>query len=301
MNKAGNGSDPIYKLAQQRVNKLVTKIEAESQVVTAAGSDVLVLAQPDSLSPQRVHSLRVCAKRLQALLQLYRPVVGKAAIRPVEQAIKALAASYSCQREAVVQFETLMHLVEQYRQSEDTDIQPLVAYLEKHLQALAATSAPMDPLLTLSEIMRMWQEKLACRKAPPFGEGLDFAYRRARKLAYQAESSDDDDIYHRCRKWAKYYLYQLQMLVPDPRPKDKPQIKQLKRLGESLGAFHDRCVLEYSINQLLQQKPLDEKLEQAALLMLSWLMEQKRKDKARCQELCESVFARPHNPVKLKC
>jgi CHAD domain-containing protein len=158
----------------------------------------------------------------------------------------------------------------------------------------------LDPLSALTAILRLWKDKLTKKKVPGFAQGLEFSYHKARKLAFQAESSDDDNTYHRCRKWTKYYHYQLQMLVPEPRAKAKAQIKQLKLLGEILGGFHDRCVLEYSINDLLQQKPLNESLEQAALLMLSWLVEQKRKDKAQCQALFESVFARPHNPVNLK-
>ena len=90
------------------------------------------------------------------------------------------------------------------------------------------------------------------------------------------------------------------MLVDKPRPRDKALIKQLKALGELLGEFHDRCVLEQSLNRILDKPLEDEALEQAVLLMLTWLIEQKRLDKKRCQVWFEGVFLRPHNSVKLK-
>ena len=285
------GSDPVFKLARQRVNKLLKKIRAE-----AAAS----AAEPYTLSPALVHSLRVCTKRLRALLQLYRPVAAKTPIKAVDQTIKALADSYSGQRDALVQYETLCHLVEQYQQSHGSDMQPLLDYFSARLRDESETAAPMEPAAAFEGILERWQEKLKEKKQPDFESGLEFAYRKARKLAYEAESSDDDEVYHQCRKWTKYYLYQLQMLVEKPRPRDRARIKQLKALGELLGVFHDRCVLEQALNRLLDKPIEDEALEQAVLLMLTWLIEQKRQDKACCQEWFEGVFSRPHNGVKLK-
>lgn len=293
MSKSGAGADPVFKLAKARVKKLFKQFEAEAGA-TASGSSSPVL------SPVLIHQLRVCSKRLRALLQLYRPQLDKSKIRPLENAIKELADAYSGQRDALVQYDTLLHMLEQYRQSEDTDVQPLVHYLEARLQQQTEQPPAMDPQLALTDILQLWQDKLSRRKVPSFAEGMEFAYHKARKLAYQAEASDDEEVYHQCRKWSKYYLYQLQMLVEAPRPRDKAHIKQLKSLGELLGAFHDRCVLTTYLNELLAQHSADEALEQAALLVLSWLMEQKRADKTQCHALFEGVFARPQSPVKLK-
>lgn len=287
MKSTSTRPDPVYKAAKLRITKLLSSLEAGPSAAAAHSPD-----------PSFVHSLRVCTKRLRALLQLYRPVAGKSAIKSVEQAVKALADSYSGQRDALVQYETLCHLVEVFQQGNDQDMQPLLRYYDARLHHQVHTAAPLDPVAAFADILQLWKQKLKGKKVPDFDSGVEYAYRRARKLAYEAESSDDDEVYHRCRKWAKYYLYQLQMIVAEPRPRDKALIKQLKKLGECLGEFHDRCVLESSLNRLLDNKQ-DEALEQAALLMLSWLMEQKRQDKNRCQGLFESVFARPHNPIKL--
>lgn len=291
MTDSRSGTDPVFKLAKQRVNKLLKKIKAEAPASAS---------EPYTLSPALVHSLRVCTKRLRALLQLYRPVSGKTAIKAVDQTIKVLARSYSGQRDAVVQYETLCHLVELYQQSHGSDMQPLLDYFKSRSCEVEAAAKPMEPLAAFETVLERWQQKLKGKKQPDFGSGLEYAYRKARKLAYEAEASDDDEAYHECRKWTKYYLYQLQMLVDKPRPRDKALIKQLKALGELLGEFHDRCVLEQSLNRILDKPLEDEALEQAVLLMLTWLIEQKRLDKKRCQVWFEGVFLRPHNSVKLK-
>ena len=291
MTDSRSGADPVFKLAKQRVNKLLKKIRVEASASAA---------ESYTLSPAQVHSLRVCTKRLRALLQLYRPVASKTAVKTVDQAIKALARSYSGQRDAVVQYETLCHLVDLYQQSHGSDMQPLLDYFETRLHQEVDAATPMKPEAAFESILQTWQEKLRGKEQPDFNSGLEYAYRKARKLAYEAEASDDDEVYHQCRKWTKYYLYQLQMLVDKPRPRDKALIKQLKALGELLGEFHDRCVLEQSLNRILDNPLEDEALEQAVLLMLTWLIEQKRLDKKRCQSWFEGVFSRPHNSVKLK-
>lgn len=291
MTDSRSGSDPVFKLAKQRVNKLLKKIKAEASASAT---------ESYALSPALVHSLRVCTKRLRALLQLYRPVAGKTAIKAVDQTIKALARSYSGQRDAVVQYETLCHLVDVYQQSHGSDMQPLLDYFKNRSTEVVDAARPMEPQAAFETVMERWQQKLKGKKQPDFNSGLEYAYRKARKLAYEAEASDDDEVYHQCRKWTKYYLYQLQMLMDKPRPRDKALIKQLKALGELLGEFHDRCVLEQSLNRILDKPLEDEALEQAVLLMLTWLIEQKRADKKCCQVWFEGVFSRPHNSVKLK-
>mgnify|MGYP003683807771 CR=1 FL=1 len=279
-----SSTDPVFEIARQRINKLLKKIPATEA----------------PLSPALVHSLRVCTKRLRALLQLYRPVASKTAIKKVDQPIKAIAGAYAGQRDSAVQYATLCHLVELYQQSQNHDLQPLLSYYAIKQERVEAEAAAPDPGAAFTAVIEIWKARLKGRQVPDFESGLEYAYRKARKLAYEAESSDDDEVYHQCRKWTKYYLYQLQMLVDSPRPKEKALIKHLKTLGILLGEFHDRCVLEQSLNRLLDKTVNDEPLEQAALLMLTWLMEQKRLDKKQCQEWFEGVFSRPHNPVRLK-
>jgi len=242
MSKSSKASDPVFKVAKKRVKKLLKAVARERSEASAAET-------APALSPKLVHKLRVTSKRLRALLQLYRPVASKKAVKTVEQAVKALAKSYSGQRDALVQYQTLGQLVEEYRAGEDRDLQPLLCYFAEHLEAHQRdTRTPMAPTPALEEILDLWQQQLPGKQAPDCQEGMEFTYSRARKLAFEAESRDDDELYHQCRKWTKYYLYQAQMLVKKPRPKDKALIDDLKQLGVLLGDFHDRCVLEQNLN-----------------------------------------------------
>jgi CHAD domain-containing protein len=287
MEKPRSKSDPVYKAAKKYVRKLLKTLAADT-------------APPSSeLSDEQIHELRVCTKKLRALVQLYRPCCSKTAIKLVDQAIKTLADSYADQRDAHVQYETLNRVLIEFKQQHDNDMQVLLDHYQQMQQNQPVQRVPMDAQSGLEPILQIWKDTLKPACAPDFAAGVDYAYRKSRKLAYDAESSDSDEVYHQCRKWVKYYFYQLQMLVKEKRGKDKTYLKKLSRLGDLLGEFHDRCVLEQTLNSLLQSTADDSSLESAILLMLSWLAQQKRQDKIQCQEWFESIFVRTHNPIKL--
>ncbi|MVF12095.1 CHAD domain-containing protein [Ketobacter sp. MCCC 1A13808] len=283
MDKPLPKSDPIFKSAKKRVAKVLKPI-----------------ADDVPLTEEQIHEVRVCTKKLRALLQLYRPVCSKSALRSVDHSIRNLARAFSSARDAYVQYAMLERMTRAFNEDNQNNLQPLLDHYRIHVDQEDVIPAAVDVREGFDELLHIWRQKIKLKATPNFVDGLNYAYKHARKLAYDAESSDDDELYHECRKWVKYYLYQLQMLVKDKRPKDKTYIRSLEKLGICLGDFHDRCVLERSLNRLLEddaQHNLD--LESAGLLMVTWLMEQKRQDKETCQHLFEKLFSRTHNPVKL--
>ena len=58
------------------------------------------------------------------------------------------------------------------------------------------------------QILQTWKAKLKPVGKPDIKAGVDFAYIKARKLASEAQSLDQDEAFHSCRKWVKYYRYQ---------------------------------------------------------------------------------------------
>ncbi len=276
-------SDPIFKSAKKRIAKVLQPI-----------------ADGEPLTEEQIHEVRVCTKKLRALLQLYRPVCSKSVLRAVDHSIRNLARSFSSARDAYIQFCMLERMTQAFNEDNQNNMQPLLDHYRLHVDQEEMIPTALEVRDGFDDLLQIWREKIKLKSTPDFADGLDYTYKHARKLAYDAESSDDDELYHECRKWVKYYLYQLQMLVKDKRPKDKDFVRSLDTLGACLGDFHDRCVLERSLNRLLDdegQRNLE--LESAGLLMVTWLMEQKRQDKETCQQLFEKLFSRTHNPVKL--
>lgn len=281
----------------------MSKYSAKHDPILKAGEKLIgralkSLPNQQTLTPDQVHELRVCTKKVRALIQLYRPFSGKTSIKQVEQKIKRLADAYAGSRDAHVLHETLHEMAQTYSSGQDQDIVPLLQYYEQRNKKRQSAQPDIDPLQSLQTIQESWKKKIRPKHQPNFEQGMEYSYHKARKLAFDAESLDEDELYHQCRKWVKYYLYQMQMSVYKTKPDAKPHIKSVKALAELLGNFHDRCVLETALNKLLQKRHgSSESLESAALLMLSWLMEQKRTDKEQCHVYFEQLFSHSQVPI----
>lgn len=276
MEKLAGKSDPIFKSARKQVRKALKPV-----------------LPGDTPGDEDIHAIRVCSKKLRALLQLYRPGNAKADIKQVEQLLKQLASSYAGLRDAHVQEKTLNRLVSQLPDEDQAEMQPLFDHFTAANQQAGEQVQPIDPHSGFAEILDQWQKllKLKHRSAP--AKGLDFTYRKARKLALEAHDSGEDDTYHQCRKWTKYYLYQTQLLCD--RKATKSTIGLLKQLGELLGLFQDHCVLEESLLHGPAQQP---ELTAASQLALQAIEQQKARDKELARQLFEQLYQHPDVPLK---
>jgi CHAD domain-containing protein len=71
-------------------------------------------------------------------------------------------------------------------------------------------------------------------------QGLARTYRRARRLAMQADSEADIELIHNWRKWVKYLHYQLEILMPAGPPDLLiHRMERLNSLGKVLGERND--------------------------------------------------------------
>ncbi|MEH6565229.1 MAG: CHAD domain-containing protein [Halopseudomonas sp.] len=270
--------DPIFTSARKQVRKALKALPAGA---TPGDEDI--------------HAIRVCSKKLRALLQLYRPGCAKADIKQVEQRLKRLAASYAGLRDAHVQEKTLARLITRLPPQGQSEIQPLFAHLAAAASKAGHQVAPEDPHQGFAEILADWQANLKLKHRKDPGKGLDYTYRRARSLALEAHESGEDEIYHQCRKWSKYYLYQAQLLCD--RKIAKASIELLKQLGEQLGQFQDHCVLEDSLQGEAAQVP---ELSTSVTQVLAVLEEQKQADKEQVRRLFEQLYQQPHVPLSCK-
>lgn len=200
-------------------------------------------------------------------------------------------------------------------QQSGSDIEDLRSYFNRAREQVISQHSYSDTESRLKQILEYWDVTLATGSSPECQQGIDFTYRKARELADSALSTGDDGAHHQCRKWVKYYLFQLQMLLPEKitkkkgtkkqGTKNKKYLKKLTRLGHRLGVLHDRCVLEQTLNDLLSSvksetdTQTNPDLERSISLTLNWLAEQKQQDKAYCHTLFNKVFKQSENPVTL--
>jgi len=275
MKKTAAKPDPIFKAARKQVRKALKALPPG--------------APP---SAEDIHAIRVCSKKLRALLQLYRPGCAKADIKQVEQRLKQLAASYAGLRDAHVQEKTLARLITRLPPQQQAEMQPLFAYFAAATSATANQVTPEDPHQGFAEILADWQTRLQLKHRKDPIKGLDYTYRRARSLALEAHEGGEDETYHQCRKWSKYYLYQAQLLCD--RKAAKTSIELLKQLGEQLGLFQDHCVLEDSLQSEAAQVP---ELGNSVAQVLVVLEEQKQADKEQARQLFEQLYQQPHVPL----
>ena len=276
MNKPAGKSDPIFKAARKQVSKVLAPLTPGEA--------------PDA---EAIHAIRVCSKKLRALLQLYRPGNAKADIKQVEQLLKQLANSYAGLRDSHVQEKTLGRLVSNLPADDQAPMQPLFDYFAQANHQANEQINPIDAHTGFAEVLEQWAELLRLQHRSDPAKGLDYSYRRARKLALEAHQTGEDDTYHQCRKWTKYYLYQAQLLCD--RKAAKASIKALKQLGELLGQFQDHCVLEDS---LLNGTLAACELEAASQQALQAIEQQKSHDKEKARQLFEQLYQQPHVPLK---
>ena len=205
----------------------------------AVGSirDVLNLFDQEPGSPEAVHGLRVCTKKLRAYLRVYP---GKAPIRDANRQLKQLADSYSGTRDAHVLRETLEHVMSSWPLRKRKKYQRVIDDLSSIKQHGNTDLRPLEPRAAFEQIMTVWPNVDSGQDF--WATGLDRVFIKAQVLGENAIKSTEDEPYHRWRKWVKYWLYGLTGVA-------KGQVapgynKRLKRLGEGLGHFHDLCVLE---------------------------------------------------------
>lgn len=207
-------------------------------VRTAAVSAVRdVLAIEEVGSSEWVHQLRVCTKRLRAYLRLYS---GKPSIRKANRQLKALADSVAEQRDTDVLRQTYDQLVVHWfpRKSKKYRKVYLDLIIPKQIDSQAKNK--LDTRAAFEKVLLSWPN---IKDKPKFwAVGMERVYLKAKYVGAEAVRGDEDEPYHRWRKWVKYWLYNLSGVS-----KGKVQRsyqKQLKGLGESLGYFHDLCMLE---------------------------------------------------------
>ncbi|MDX1694936.1 MAG: CHAD domain-containing protein [Ketobacteraceae bacterium] len=195
------------------------------------------------MAEESIHQLRVCTKRLRAYLRVYPPATD---ISGANQELKCLADSYASVRDAQVAFKTLNALIADWPDKKRKKYREVIDFIAHQKRSVEGGLTPREPHEAFECILLHWPSSESQEEPGGYTrDGLDRLYQKARQLGNKALQSDADEPYHRWRKWVKYWLYCLTGLSRSKLPKGYK--KRLKRLGDSLGVFHDICVLEQNL------------------------------------------------------
>lgn len=259
--------DLVFKLAQKRVNSLLSDVASH-------------LATSGELSDKLIHDVRVCVKRLRALLQLYRPCCNKQTIKRIDHDIKAIANAFAGQRDMVVQYQLLSSAIDEIQQNHQHDFAPLRAYFLRVMKQEKAASPTLMVDKAFKRALKKWQKHLKMTGRKSVDSGLHYTHDQCYTLAHRAIATGQDALYHAARKWIKYYLYQLKLLNKKQIDSDlELAINQLDEMGEWLGELHDQSVLEQTLKALIstKDKPAEiahvenKALEATIHAVLNWL------------------------------
>jgi CHAD domain-containing protein len=261
-------ADPLYLAARQRVRLALLPVVSGSP-----------------LDADTIHQLRVCCKRLRALLQLYRPYTGHQRLRQLDQQIRLIAKSLAGRRDLHVQQQLISQLARDLERPLSPALNSQLLQSSGNHSLVAADNERI--IAAFAAILSDWPHCDSGRR-DAWAAGLARTRKRARSLARRACNSDQDALFHRCRKWTKYYLYQLEQLH-DSRLPASSEMQTLARLGEQLGQLQDLCNLEAQLQTLAPDQESEALAEQ--------LEKRKGRCKRRIIRLFIKVYGRRHLDV----
>lgn len=285
--------DVIYKLAETRVNVLLSDISEH-------------LETAEALSDSLIHELRVCVKRLRALLQLYHPSAKQRDIKKLDHDIKRIANAFSGKRDIVVQYHLISKAIEDIGHHHG-EFQLLIEYFQNLITQEKTSPPKLDLDKAFKCVLKKWHLRFKMNKRKGVSAGLSHTHHQCYQLAHRAIATGNDEAYHAARKWIKYYLYQLKLLNKKQLAPDVERaIKQLDDMGELLGDLHDQSVLEHTLQALLSSlktksaldKPDPDAMRKAIMLVLSWLQSQKQHYKQQFWPQFNQFFLQRDGVVK---
>ncbi len=204
-----------------------------------------------------IHELRLLIKRARALLWFARPALRPSAYTRAKTRLRKAAQLLAGQRDLTVTKSTLEDLNAQAAKARD---RTALAHALRHT-ALNASGAAQERSLrsafkkaveildrSVNEIKR---SVAAHSEWLPPADRLKKAFHATRKAGKKARATGKDVDFHTWRKKAKRLLYQLELTQSEPRRRMSQIMKQVTKLQDSLGSYHDCVVVENHLRQML--------------------------------------------------
>ncbi len=203
---------------------------------------------------KQIHSIRVMSKKLRSLLYLIKPFFDdKKFLKSQNQFYKKLAKNLSQERETKVMYDTFQWLIKKSKLSEDSFME-IQTILKQNIVNNAVANADIDQKLQISKQSIMVgldttdEQKRAKYTIKDLKTGFLKTYKKAYDTLHLALATKEIEDIHLFRKYAKYHMYQIQLLSNQLK-RSKKRVKDLDKLTSLLGKSHDLALFaEYLHN-----------------------------------------------------
>ncbi|MGW8168744.1 MAG: CHAD domain-containing protein [Sulfurovaceae bacterium] len=203
---------------------------------------------------KQIHSIRVMSKKLRSLLYLIKPSLkDKEFFKSQNQFYKELSKSLSQERETKVMYDTFQWLIKKSKLSKDS-FEEIRTILQQNSKNKDIEITDIDKKLQVSKqsiVLALdnlddWETINHSTKA--IEAGFLKTYKKAYVTLHLALVTKDMDDIHLFRKYAKYHMYQIQLLSNQINH-TKKRVKDLDKLTSILGRCHDLTLfVEYLHN-----------------------------------------------------
>jgi CHAD domain-containing protein len=197
--------------------------------------------------PAAIHDARRCLKRLRALLHLVRPGLDEAVYRREAEHISAIGKLLSRERDHHVMQQTLAKLAKPpgaLPKAASTRLRKLVAENGEADVERSGRDGRRPALLRLAQARKLFAGKAISEiELEHLVDGVETAYRKARKAFRKAYEKPSDESFHAWRKAAQLHWRHMLLLShgwPEALLARAGEAKEVSRL---LGEDHDYSVL----------------------------------------------------------
>jgi CHAD domain-containing protein len=223
--------------------------EERKRIAVEQVDKALAELRDDSLALHaRVHQFRKRAKKVRALLRLFRPA-KETWYQRENVRFRDLASQYSALRDADAAIDTLGKVTQHFNEQLDTGVFiPLQEALFTNEKIRIEQDISDTQLVGLQSELEATRDEIAAwadhrMSHADLLEGFEKTYRRGRKAMRKCEETNDATIWHEWRKRAKYQRYQWKLLRQLWPPVINCWRDQYHRLTDMLGEDHDLIVL----------------------------------------------------------
>ncbi|MFI4909989.1 MAG: CHAD domain-containing protein [Steroidobacterales bacterium] len=217
--------------------------------------------------PEALHKLRVTARRMQTVLNLFRSCLP-AGLRRSQPTLKGLLDALGVVRDADIRLEAANSFRRGLPEGDRAGLDPLLQHLQSErtrartimLRALDAKRT-RDWLDTLPDQLTrapLPTASVSARNAPALAvvpDLIDQRYRKLRKSARRLTRKSSIPEFHQVRVRAKKLRYALEVIAPTYGKPAEKMLAALHKLQSKLGTQHDADVISRYLTQLASRPP----------------------------------------------